>query len=820
MFSAAIPINELGRQIALRGYRVLDTAAEGAFDAITRVAASICDVPIALISFVDSDRQWFKSVQGLPDAAGTPRDIAFCAHAILNPELMEVEDALNDPRFHDNPLVSGAPNIRFYAGMPLTDGDGFALGTLCVIDRQPRKLDASQKAALAELGRVVIKLLETRRVDAKAVQLSHVLDQAALAIFTLNAADLRIVDTNDYASRLSLYSPAELSGRPFDTLLADSAGEVRRAVAALLSGDCDNADVASSLVCRDGTRLPIELRIRLSDDGEGPVALVIMKDVTRLRRAEEQLRQSDHYLHSVVDNIPAAVSYWDRDLRNRFANAAHFDWFGLTPEQIRGRHVRDVVGDALYETNRPNIDGALRGERQFFERAMATPSGAMRYSQSTYVPDIQDGTVVGFFAHVADITARRQIEMALEASEVRLAQEAEQARRANAAKSEFLAGMSHELRTPLNAVIGFSQMLLLDSDGNLTEAQKEYCRFIESGGQHLLGVISQVLELSAIESNRMKLSIDRVQVEYVLQRVSDLMEPIATKAGVHLEVTGWDAPDIRADDLRLSQILMNLVSNAIKYNRPGGAVRVTTAVIADDRVRFSVADTGNGIAPANQAKLFRPFERLGAERSAIEGTGIGLTLVAKLTEAMGGAVGFTSEVGKGSTFWIDLPRETAAPDTAETPVEAAVAAPAPEPAGYVVLYVEDNRVNLQLMERLIATVKGARMLSAPTPAMGLDLACAYRPDVIILDINLPDMDGYQMLAALRARPETRDVPVLALTASAMPRDIERGIAAGFTGYLTKPIQVKTLLGTINELLTARDARGTEPGAAPLVRAAS
>ncbi len=664
------PDNEAGRLAALRRIRVLDTAPEAAFDSITRLAASLCDAPIALISLIDDERQWFKSVHGPVGVTQTPRAIAFCAHAILSAGLTEVRDAQRDQRFQDNPQVRGAPGIRFYAAMPLTDASGFALGTLCVIDHRPRGLNEGQKAALADLARMAAALLEIRRVEAAASRLSGVFDRAAIAVFTLDPDDLRIVDANGCAARMCGVAPDELPGRRFDTLLGGAPAE---AVAAIRRGEGEQAALAATLRRADGTLLPVDLRIHLTRDGAGPAAVAVVQDASALRQVERKL-----------------------------------------------------------------------------------------------------------------------------------AHEAEQARKANAAKSDFLANMSHELRTPLNAVIGFSQMLLLDSTRNLTAAQKEYCQFIESGGQHLLGVINQVLDLSAIEANRMKLTLEAVDVGGVLERTRDLMEPIARKAGVTIDVAGWDVPPVCADDLRLSQVLMNLASNAIKYNRRNGSVRLTAAAADGGRVRIAVADTGRGIAPEHHARLFKPFERLGAERSAIEGAGIGLALVAKITAAMGGTVGFTSEVGVGTTFWIDLPpADAVAGGSAAGPG----AAPPPRAAAgrCTVLYVEDDPANLHLMERLIATLKGVTMLSAPTPGIGLELAMVHRPDLIILDINLPEMDGYAVLARLRATPETRDVPVLALSAWAMPRDIERGLAAGFAGYMTKPIQVPKLLETISAAVAGRAA---------------
>ncbi len=399
----------------------------------------------------------------------------------------------------------------------------------------------------------------------------------------------------------------------------------------------------------------------------------------------------------------------------------------------------------------------------------------------------------------ADEVRRLNVELDAKVAEVTEARN--QATIASRAKSDFLASMSHELRTPLNAVIGFAQLLELNRERNLTAAQIESCRIIASGGTHLLNIVTDVLDLSAIESGRVNVSIERVDVAASLARVRDLMAPLAAKAGIGLSIAEpSDVRAVRADRLRLQQCLINLVSNAIKYSKAGASVSVTVRPADADRIRFLVADTGIGIHRDRQLELFKPFQRIGAEFSAIEGVGIGLALTKRLVEAMAGDIGFASEQGKGSSFWIDLPV-----DTTEQQVRAA----APDAAhlraasgGYSLLYIEDNPTSLHLMERLVSGLSNVRMLSAPTPQLGLDLAMVHRPDIIVLDLNLPGMHGLEVLARLQGMPETREIPVLALTASAMPHDVRHGLTAGFFRYLTKPIDIKEFLAAINDALLA------------------
>ena len=327
--------------------------------------------------------------------------------------------------------------------------------------------------------------------------------------------------------------------------------------------------------------------------------------------------------------------------------------------------------------------------------------------------------------------------------------------------------------------------------------------------------MNEVLDLARIEAGSLKLSLERVVVATSLADVSHTMMPMAGMAEIELAVDQTPGiPDVRADELRLRQILINLVSNAIKYNRPGGSVRLSAAHTDRGRVRFEIVDTGIGISAEQQADLFQPFQRLGAEYTTVEGTGIGLAICKRLIEAMGGTIGFMSTRGKGSTFWIELPVETARPATEDTGDLMQAAAPRATAGGYTLLYVEDNPANLRLMEHLMAGLPNVSMLAAPAPQLGLDLAVAHKPDIIVLDLNLPGMSGYEVLARLKALPETRQIPVMALTAAALPRDIERGMAAGFFRYLTKPLDIKAFLVTIDEVLAALASRARGDGASP------
>ncbi|WGG51050.1 ATP-binding protein [Rugamonas sp. DEMB1] len=379
-----------------------------------------------------------------------------------------------------------------------------------------------------------------------------------------------------------------------------------------------------------------------------------------------------------------------------------------------------------------------------------------------------------------------------------------EASRANQAKTAFLSSMSHELRTPLNAILGFAQILGSDKLPTTAEQKREFAGHILKSGRHLLTLINEVLDLAKIESGAVALSLEPVALAEILHECRDMTEPLAGARGVRLLFPERVEGSVEADRTRLKQILLNLLSNAIKYNRAGGAVVLDVAARPDGRLRLAVQDTGHGLAADQLERLFQPFNRLGQEGGGEEGSGIGLVVTKRLVELMGGAIGVSSSVGVGSLFWIEL-RAVAAPALAAV----AAAAPAPAPAGgggATLLYVEDNPANLRLVEEIVRFRPGLRLLAAPDGHLGIEMARAHLPDVILMDLNLPCVGGADALRVLRGDPRTAHIPVIALTANAMPRDVERGLAQGFADYLTKPINIDEFGAAVDRALAAAAGR--------------
>ncbi len=435
--------------------------------------------------------------------------------------------------------------------------------------------------------------------------------------------------------------------------------------------------------------------------------------------------------------------------------------------------------------------------------ALAAPALALGAGEKVAVPpvEIREADELGrSLARAADlIETRAQERDEAERNERRMLVQKQAADDANRAKSEFLALMSQELRTPMNAIVGFSQLLEGRHYGQLTDKQKEFVDQIGFSGRYLLELINDILDLSKIEAGRLAVSMEYVDVMPLIKSVVATLSQAAARVNISIVPGnfGHDMPPVHADRVRLAQILLNLGSNAIKYNRPRGTVRFSYER-HDDRVRIAVTDTGPGIPAARQAELFQLFSRLGAENRAVEGSGVGLALSRKLIELMGGTIGFSSVPGEGSCFWVDVPVFVIARSTktaADTPLP-----DGPHHSGFSLLCVEDNPASLALVRDILATLKDVTLIEATDGASALALAQQHRPDIILLDIHLPDMSGHEVLQRLKTNPELAEIPVLALSAGALPRDIARGLESGFFRYLTKPIEVRGFLAAIDAAL--------------------
>ncbi len=417
------------------------------------------------------------------------------------------------------------------------------------------------------------------------------------------------------------------------------------------------------------------------------------------------------------------------------------------------------------------------------------------------------GAIIGYLLIGTDNSVRRQIELDLQDAKAA-------AEKASMAKSTFLSQMSHELRTPLNAVLGFAQVM--ESGSPLpTPAQKRSLDQILKAGWYLLELINEILDLAQIESGRLTLSREPVSLNQVMLECQAMIEPQAQRRGIRMTFARFHTPYfVLADRTRVKQVLINLLFNAIKYNRPGGSVVVDCMPSPPNSIRISVRDTGEGLSPDKLAQLFQPFNRLGKEAGIEEGTGIGLVVAKRLIELMGGIIGVDSIVGTGTVFWVELSLCNP-PQLADERTDAAAFYRPSAKAGAALrtlLYIEDNPANLQLVEELITRRPDLRLLSAADGNLGIELAREFLPEMILMDINLPGINGIEVMKLLRKDPATAHIPIVALSANVVPSDIKKGLDAGFFRYLTKPIVINEFmdaLGVALEFSATRTGNGAK-----------
>jgi PAS domain S-box-containing protein len=472
---------------------------------------------------------------------------------------------------------------------------------------------------------------------------------------------------------------------------------------------------------------------------------------------------------------------------------------------------------------------ASRGIEDIYELTYVRNDGS-RFPAIVSVTALRDddGRIIGYLLIGTDNTARKRVEeerkrfeRALQESNIELEKAKIIAERANLAKSDFLSGMSHELRSPLNAILGFGQ-LMESANPEPTPLQKTRITQILNAGWHLLKLINEILDLAAIESGKASLSAESVSLAEVMALCEGMMSLQAQKRSIRLVFQKFGSPIyVRADLTRLKQVVINLVSNAIKYNREKGTVVVKCAAQGEHSVRISVRDTGVGLDPEKLAQLFQPFNRLGQEAGDEAGTGIGLMVTKRLVELMGGSIGVESEPGVGSVFWCDL--DAAAPpqlkvadgrDESDISARPPLAPGAPKRS---VLYVEDNPANMELVAQLLERSPDITLLTAISGSLGIEIARQAIPLAIIMDVNLPGISGIGALKILRDDPVTAHIPVIALSANAMERDISRGLELGFFRYLTKPIKVREFMETLNAAIEVSENRMSERPAEALVK---
>lgn len=602
---------------------------------------------------------------------------------------------------------------------------------------------------------------------------------------------------------------------------AESISDAGKVLMYMHPDDREYAVEAARQHLRSGKPLDVSYRIRTKsgdyiwtqvradslrdESGQATVMSGVNFDITEIKKVEAALRESEARQVRIIQASSDGIWEWYAD-RGGF-HFSHRCWELLGYDDLddvltEGEDRLKIWRKHIYPQDLPIFDNALiehmAGRAPFdVEYRLVSQQGDIRWIRGRGRAVFNDqGQPIMMSGSNMDITEIKR-------AEERVIQAKEQAEHANRAKSEFLSSMSHELRTPLNAILGYTQ--LFEYDGNLKPQQIENVREIRKAGEHLLQLINDVLDLAKIESGNMTVSLEPVLVSRLINECFTLVQPLADAKGIRLSASLGQLNNtyVVADNVRVKQVLLNLLSNAVKYNRVGGEVEVHLAVVDGQQLRISVRDTGRGIPLQRQNEVFQPFNRLSAENSNIEGSGVGLVITKQLVAMMRGKLDFVSEEGVGTTFWIDFPIAT---EWNDEPIQKPSGTKNYAPASLnvtrscKVLYVEDNPTNVRLLRQIFDRYPQLELEVAEEAFLGIYKARSLNPDLVILDINLPGMDGYEVLSVLKSDPSTSAIPVIGLSANAMPYDIERGRSAGFFDYLTKPVDIHRLIDVFNQLL--------------------
>jgi len=719
-----------------------------------------------------------------------------------------------------------------------------------------------QAGNLISLRGTVQDITESKQAEEALNRFKTTLDMTKDCVFMFEPGNLKFFYANQGAMEQFGYTQSELMNMtPMDIEPNYNESSFRLQIAPLITGSKESLTLETMHRHKNGQNIPVEISLQyIEPKGELARFVAIVRNITERRSMQDQMGQQKQLLDMLHQSTTSFVEKGDfRQTMNEMLDTlleltgSEYGFAGEILYNDNGKaylktHAITNVSDtpesqALYQQfannnlEFHNIDTlfgqavtsrsvVISNDANSDSRIDKLPKGHPAMKNFLGVPIFYGNELVGMYgianratdydknlqnflrpfdATYAVMIHSMRIMQKEEYSRVALVDAKEEAERANKAKSDFLSSMSHELRTPMNAILGFGQ--LLEYDESLSSDQKENVDEISKAGRHLLDLINEVLDLAKVESGQIDLSLEPVEVNSVIEDCLSLITSLANKRGINISYTGPKDNVIRADRTRLKQILLNLLSNAVKYNKDNGSVELEVSCPSPEQLRISIKDTGLGIPEERLSELFQPFSRLEAEGSEIEGTGIGLTITRRIVELMGGVVDVESEAGVGSTFWIELPLESSTESkknkadlndsTSTTTSNLSVK--------HTVLYIEDNPSNLKLISQILGQRQHIQVYTAHTPELGIELAKKHQPNLLLLDINMPGMDGYQVLEVIKDISELKNMPVIAVTANAMPKDIERGIEAGFADYVTKPIDINKFLNTVDNCLQSQEA---------------
>lgn len=919
------PAEEQFRLAQLKWLGLIDIGRQPSLDALVGCTARMTGCDAAAVSLVDADQVWLLAVHGLASAV-LPRAQAMCSHTIAQDEVLEVPDLCSDPRAQSAHALA-SDGWRLYAAIPLRI-DGAKVGALFVLDRQARRLTPVQHQALIQLGEVATGLLQGASRLASAQR-----ERARLADFARASgdwmwevdADLRYTWVSGAFEAVTGIPPASVIGQAISNApLLDLLGDPLPDGSTLRDLLGRRQVVTRALTAKPTARGVLQVSRSavptFDDTGRFTGYRGTARDVSAHVSGERQARGQAELLRKLSSQVPGVIFQFrvmpDRSLQYLYASDACRAMFGVEPPREGEGGDGAAVCRALHPADRHGLLQSLveagAGQHPWYRECRTMRDGQVRWLELRAMPEVRPHGEVLWHGFAADVTARKEIELALRHGDQRWAMAAQAARigiaqfdratgrivldaiacanhglpettgalhlddwlatllpedrsaashavvqafrtlgsiearyrvpspdghartlevfahcvlddrgratgmlgtcrdvtqqvaheqlrrdketaeRASQAKSEFLSRVSHELRTPLNGILGFAQLMALDRLHPLAPPQARRLDSVMHAGRHLLELINEVLDLARIEQGEFRLQRIPVDLSASLRASVALIQPLADNAGVpvHLPPTGgiWAEGDPRG----VEQVLINLLSNAIKYNRPHGPVHI--ALRCDGgRVRVSVTDEGPGLTAAQQAHLFEPFNRLGAEQQRVEGTGLGLVIARALAIAMGGDLGFSSAVPTGSTFTLELQEAPQPGAGTAPPASPSHRAEMPAAATRRVLYIEDEPLNQLLMRELFRSRPQWQLDVAVDGREGLAHLAGHAPDLVLIDMNLPDMSGLDLIRELRANPATSGLYCIALSADAMQSQIDAAVAAGYNAYWTKPINVPQVL---------------------------
>ena len=696
----------------------------------------------------------------------------------------------------------------------LRDDQGAIIGYLLIgTDNTARKQVEAERQHLLEVQEATNKQLQQTNLtlqvsEEKLAVTLHSIGDAVIA----TDAEGRITLLNPLAQKLTGWTHAQAAGLPVEAVFHIINQETRKpstipVMETLAHGTTQGMANHTILIARDGSECAIADSCAPIRDRDARVigAVLVFRDVTGEYAAQQALRDQQFYTRSLIESNIDAIMTTDPAGMITDVNQQMEALTGCMRDELIGAPFKNHFTDP--ERAEEGIKRVLSEKKvRDYELTACAKDGketVVSYNAATFYN--ADGKLQGVFAAARDVTERKRLDQVLQDKNAELESARFVADKANLAKSDFLSSMSHELRTPLNAILGFAQLLESGSPPP-TVAQTVRLHQIIKAGWYLLELINQILDLAVIESGKLSLSLEPVLLIDVVRECQAMIEPQAQQRGIHIDFVPFDNTWVaQADQTRVKQVLINLLSNAIKYNREQGTVEVKCTASRPGYLRISIKDSGAGLPPEKLAQLFQPFNRLGQENGIEEGTGIGLVVTQQLAILMGGTIGVESTVGVGSEFWIELMQGVMPQLAAGGTLPAARDLQMQENAVLrTLLYVEDNPANLMLVEQIIEGLPHVRMLGARDGNHGIALARTHLPDVILMDINLPGISGKQALKILRDDPATAHIPVIALSANAMLRDIEKGLASGFFRYLTKPINVDALMDALDRALACSE----------------